>query len=267
MGLRIPGIFLAMPLEGLCSETEARWFYWGWSRVYDAMQPFFTSDSMRDAGLDMAGIDSATAPKILDVGAGTGTLSLNILRRVPNAEITLLDQSPEMLERARLKPALEGCAFELADAQVLPCARPFDPAAEPSLPASSDSMRAIVRQALPFDDDSFDCVVSSGSLYYYPRPVTALQEQLRVVRPGGVVLAMGSLQVGYPPTRSPVSHQLPPAVQLIRPTQLSSRHAHPHNANLRLVGSRSRCSSGWSPPRLTASPRRSSTWSGSPPPG
>ena len=34
------------PLEGLCAEAEARWFYWGWSRVYDVMQPFFTSDEM-----------------------------------------------------------------------------------------------------------------------------------------------------------------------------------------------------------------------------
>jgi len=153
-----------MPLEGLCSETEAKWFYWGWSRVYDVMQPFFTSDTMRDAGLDMAHIASE-APAVLDVGAGTGTLSCNLLRRVARAQITLLDQSPEMLERAKLKPQLQQCKFELADAQ-----------------------------ALPFEDSSFDHVMSSGSLYYYPRPVTALQEQLRVVKPGGTVLAMGSLQ-------------------------------------------------------------------------
>ena len=31
------------PLEALCSQTEAYWFYWGWSRVYERMQKYFTS--------------------------------------------------------------------------------------------------------------------------------------------------------------------------------------------------------------------------------
>eukprot|EP00966_Prymnesium_polylepis_P180971 4191787-Prymnesium_polylepis.1 len=152
------------PLEGLCSETEARWFYWGWSRVYDMMQPFFTSDEMREQGLDLASIKPGSS-NVLDVGAGTGTLSLQVLRRHPTAKLTLLDQSRQMLDRAKVKPELGGCAFELCDAQVL-----------------------------PFDDNAFDHVVSSGTLYYYPQPVQAMREQLRVVKPGGTVLAMGSLQ-------------------------------------------------------------------------
>ena len=85
------------PLEGLCSETEARWFYWGLSRVYDVMQPFFTSDEMREQGLDLANIDTGKALRVLDVGAGTGTLTRQVLRRNALAEVTLLDQSPEML--------------------------------------------------------------------------------------------------------------------------------------------------------------------------
>ena len=202
-----------MPLEGLCSQTEARWFYWGWSRVYDAMQPFFTSDEMRNAGLDLAHI-KGEAPKVLDVGAGTGSLTRNILGRFAKADITLLDQSPDMLKRARLKPELQRCSFELADAQVQ-CTFvrgchsikiPYDFASPPTT-ATSRGVIAVPTpyvhfspprawcQALPFPDNSFDHVVSSGSLYYYPDPVTALQEQLRVVRPGGTVLAMGSLQV------------------------------------------------------------------------
>ena len=87
-----------------------------------------------------------------------------VLRRVPAAKCTLLDLSPEMLERAKGKPELARCSFVQSDAETL-----------------------------PFDDSSFDRVVSSGTLYYYPRPVVALREQLRVVKPGGHVLAMGSL--------------------------------------------------------------------------
>ena len=109
-----------MSLEGLCSEREARWFYVGWSRVYDAMQPFFTSDEMREAGLDLLPGGINGTQQILDVGAGTGTLSLQVLKRAPDARLTLLDQSAPMLDRAKLKPALEGATFVLADAQALP---------------------------------------------------------------------------------------------------------------------------------------------------
>mgnify|MGYP003316265365 CR=1 FL=1 len=59
------------PLEALCSQTEAYWFYWGWSRVYERMQKYFTSNEMREAGLDLAEIKDPSL-QVLDVGAGTG---------------------------------------------------------------------------------------------------------------------------------------------------------------------------------------------------
>jgi len=152
-----------LKLEGLCSPTEAWLFYYGWSRVYDRMQPFFTSNEMREAGLELAQLDGPM--KILDVGAGTGTLSLQVAKRIGAEQLTLLDQSAQMLDQAKAKPELADCQFVLSDAQTL-----------------------------PFDDDSFDRVVSSGSFYYFPEPVAALREQMRVVRPGGRVLVMGSLQ-------------------------------------------------------------------------
>ncbi|KAL1503213.1 hypothetical protein AB1Y20_011269 [Prymnesium parvum] len=155
-----------MPLEGLCSPDEAWLFYWGWSRVYDAMQPFFTSPEMREAGLDLAEIHAHNAASlaVLDVGAGTGSLTTQLAARGVRA-LTLLDQSAQMLDQARAKPPLAHATFVLADAT----------------------------QPLPFAADSFDRVVSSGSFYYYPNPVEALAEQLRVVKPGGRVLVMGSL--------------------------------------------------------------------------
>mmetsp|Transcript_63350 Transcript_63350/g.125242 ORF Transcript_63350/g.125242 Transcript_63350/m.125242 type:complete len:282 (-) Transcript_63350:270-1115(-) len=155
----------SLKLEGLCSQNEAWLFYWGWSRIYDRMQPYFTSPEMREAGLDLAEVSGPL--DVLDVGAGTGTLSLQVVERCGGAErLTLLDQSAQMLDQAKGKPALGRCKkFIISDAQTL-----------------------------PFDDDSFDRVVSSGVFYYFPQPVEALREQMRVVRPGGRVLVMGSLQ-------------------------------------------------------------------------
>jgi MPBQ/MSBQ methyltransferase len=155
------------PLEGLCSPTEAWLFYFGWSRIYDAMQPFFTSPEMREAGLDLAELHTeggAATLDVLDMGAGTGTLSQQVVQRGVK-KLTLLDQSAQMLDQARAKPLLAECSFVLADAS----------------------------QPLPFDDDSFDRIVSSGFFYYMPNPVEALREQMRVTRVGGRVLVMGSL--------------------------------------------------------------------------
>ena len=153
-----------MPLEGLCSQPEARWFYSFYSRVYEQLQPFFTSPEMREAGLELAGVRGAM--DVLDVGAGTGTLSLQVLARgVEPARLTLIDQSEPMLSKARAKPQLAHATIVCKDAHVL-----------------------------PFESESFDRVVSSGSIYYFPKPVVALREQMRVVRRGGIVLAMGSLE-------------------------------------------------------------------------
>jgi SAM-dependent methyltransferase len=46
-------------------------------------------------------------------------------------------------------------------------------------------------ERLPFGDDAFDAVWSSGSIEYWPDPVAALREFRRVVRPGGGVLVVG----------------------------------------------------------------------------
>lgn len=151
-------------MEGLCSQTEARWFYAFYSKVYERLQPYFTSSEMREAGLDLAAV--AAGMDVLDVGAGTGTLSMQVVGRgVSPDRLTLIDQSEGMLSQARAKPELAGATTVLADAHTL-----------------------------PFGAESFDRVVSSGAIYYFPQPVLALREQMRVVRRGGVVLAMGSLQ-------------------------------------------------------------------------
>ena len=155
-----------MPLEGLCDTTNAKRFYFAYAHVYELLQPFFTSNQMRNKGLQLANVQDQNL-KVLDVGAGTGTLSLQMINNnnIKPENLTLVDQSSQMLKYARRKPQLEGATIVCADAHFL-----------------------------PFESQSFDRVVSSGVIYYFPRPVDALREQMRVLRPGGIVLAMGSLQ-------------------------------------------------------------------------
>lgn len=44
--------------------------------------------------------DRTARLKVLDIGAGTGMLSEVLLQNYPNAQVTLLDNSPEMLKQA-----------------------------------------------------------------------------------------------------------------------------------------------------------------------
>jgi ubiquinone/menaquinone biosynthesis C-methylase UbiE len=46
-------------------------------------------------------LENSTTIQVLDLGAGTGALSLDILNRFPNASVTLVDFSEAMLTHAR----------------------------------------------------------------------------------------------------------------------------------------------------------------------
>ncbi|WP_071147514.1 class I SAM-dependent methyltransferase [Bacteroides ihuae] len=59
---------------------------------------------------------NTTTPKILDLGAGTGIFSQFVLEKYPQAEITLLDFSEQMLTVARERFAnLKNVSFQIAD--------------------------------------------------------------------------------------------------------------------------------------------------------
>jgi MPBQ/MSBQ methyltransferase len=151
-------------------KGEARWFYRFVSPLYDRwVNPLFWTPDMRTAALRLARLDDRGL-ETLDVGAGTGFSTEGVIEHVDPARVTLLDQSPDQLGRARAKPALARCSMRLGDAE-----------------------------RLPFDADSFDRYVSCGSIEYWPDPARALSEAFRVVRPGGVALVVGPL---------PPSHRL-----------------------------------------------------------
>jgi MPBQ/MSBQ methyltransferase len=149
-------------------KREAYWFYRFLSPLYDKwVNPLFWTPEMRDRSLELAQLDDRSL-KTVDVGAGTGFSSEGIVRHVDPASLTLLDQSPHQLSRARSKPALQGAEVVQGDAE-----------------------------ALPFPTDSFDRWVSCGSIEYWPDPQAAVAEAYRVLKPGGVALLVGPL----PPER------------------------------------------------------------------
>jgi demethylmenaquinone methyltransferase / 2-methoxy-6-polyprenyl-1,4-benzoquinol methylase len=100
---------------------------------------------------------------VLDVAAGTGLVSSELLRR--GFRVTALDQSPEMLTLARAR--LDGRA-EVVEASA---------------------------ESLPFEDATFDHLTVTYLLRYVEDPGATLAELTRVIRPGGLV---ASLEFGVP---------------------------------------------------------------------
>jgi MPBQ/MSBQ methyltransferase len=102
------------------NKKEAFWFYRFISIAYDELlnPPHYTED-MRDAALEPVNLHSRNL-KVVDVGGGTGFTTLGIVQHVDPENITLLDQSPHQLEKARRKEALKGVTIMEGDAEDLP---------------------------------------------------------------------------------------------------------------------------------------------------
>lgn len=93
---------------------------------------------------------------ILDLGCGTGYLSIEIGKRAPRLRVYGIDLSWQMVKIAtRLATDVPNVSFQ------------FGNAAE-----------------LPFADDSLDFIVSTGSLHHWKRPERVFQECYRVLKGG-----------------------------------------------------------------------------------
>lgn len=139
-------------------KSRARTFYRFLSKVYDRVNPVFWNESMRDDCIEMLGVKEND--HVLDVGCGTGFATQGLLEHTRHVEA--LDQSLHQMEKARAKDELSGVDFVRGDAE-----------------------------NLPYADEAFDAVWSSGSIEYWPTPVDALREARRVTKPGGRVLVVG----------------------------------------------------------------------------
>ena len=114
------------------------------------------------------------APVILDVGTGTGLLSLELRRMYPMATLFCLDPLRSMLRLAE---------ENTREASVEPL-----------------SLLQGVSEALPIQSAVVDAVVSRFSLPYWTQPTASFQEIHRVLKPGGVVILEG-LNKDYPKWR------------------------------------------------------------------
>lgn len=107
----------------------------------------------------LAGIPDDFSGRLLEVPVGTGVLTMPLYRTLPRAEITCLDYSPDMMAQAQEKARrleVKNVTFRQGDVG-----------------------------ALPYEDESFDAVLSLNGFHAFPDKEAAYRETFRVLRPGG----------------------------------------------------------------------------------
>ena len=101
--------------------------------------------------------------RLLDVPVGTGVFTCAKYKRMNNADITCLDYSEDMLEQAKARfaeNAINNVTFMQGDVG-----------------------------ALPFEDCTFDTVLSMNGFHAFPDKDRAFSEMTRVLKPGGKLIA------------------------------------------------------------------------------
>ena len=124
----------------------------------DGYERFMGRWSRRLAPLFVTFAGVTEGDRVLDVGSGTGALAV-AAAAIESVQVTGIEPSPAYMRYAR-EHVGRGARFEVGDAR-----------------------------ALPFSDDAFDRTLSMLVLNFVPDPAAALQQMIRVTRPGGVVAA------------------------------------------------------------------------------
>jgi SAM-dependent methyltransferase len=96
--------------------------------------------------------------RVLDVAAGTGNAAIPAAQR--GANVTASDLTPELLDAGRARADAAGVTLEWVEADA---------------------------ERLPFDDGSYDVVMSAIGVMFAPDHQAAADELVRVCRPGGTV--------------------------------------------------------------------------------
>ena len=115
---------------------------------------------------------SPSGKRILDIGCGIGGPSME-MARTHGANVVGIDLEAPLIERARAAAARDGlddrCAFKVVE-----------------------------RGPLPFDDGSFDIVLSSGAITQTSGTRELIKECYRVLRPGGFLTCYEWMRIDQP---------------------------------------------------------------------
>jgi ubiquinone/menaquinone biosynthesis C-methylase UbiE len=151
--------------------------------VMDSAEEARDYDSMDHSSVNRIFVDDFLrvwpgASPILDVGAGTAQIPIELCRRDARALVTALDAARHMLELAERNVKSAGLDkrihLEHADAK-----------------------------RMPFADGAFAAVISNSIIHHVPDPEVVISEMTRVLKPGGTLFVRDLLR---PANESILSH-------------------------------------------------------------
>lgn len=116
--------------------------------------------------------------RVLDLGSGAGIDSLIAAHLAGSGQVDGLELSPEMVRRAQDNAALAGVA--------------------------NVRFRTVEGEGLPYDDGTFDLVLSNGVINLIADKHAALAEVFRVLRPGGRLQVADQVLTGEMPQSCPL---------------------------------------------------------------
>ncbi|NLI22705.1 MAG: methyltransferase domain-containing protein [Clostridiales bacterium] len=135
--------------------------------IQDAMEVTVFDDfarTMRDKGwnnVDTFVRKGISRGRVLEIGPGPGYVGLEWLKRAPDAKLTALEISDEMIRVAKRNAQQYGLTDRVQYMQ-------------------GNAM------AMPFEENAFDGVFSNGSLHEWEKPLAVFQEIHRVLKAGGL---------------------------------------------------------------------------------
>lgn len=144
----------------LYHDWEAGTYDEKWSISFDQR----CIDYARDRFVAVAGEPEQPYARSLEIGAGTGFFTLNLMLAGLIESGTVTDISPGMVRAAQRNAEHLGFTID---------------------------GRAADAEQLPFDDDSFDVVIGHAVIHHVPDVEQAFREMLRVLRPGGRLVICG----------------------------------------------------------------------------
>lgn len=100
---------------------------------------------------------------VLEIGMGNGFFIKDLLKKADNIKYTGLDFSKTMIQEASLinNEFLKQGQVQFFEASI---------------------------EKLPFQSDSFDCITTTNTLYFWPQPEQNIKELLRGLKPNGKLL-------------------------------------------------------------------------------
>ena len=127
------------------------------SKTYDLITPIEGSKFRQN---QIRLLDLKERESVLDVGCGTGSLTMTAKRAVDSVNIIGIDIAPKMVKRAKEKAEKQKMDIQFKAASI---------------------------DKLPFKNESFDIVISSLMMHHLPvrMKITGLKEIYRVLKKGG----------------------------------------------------------------------------------